>query len=47
MNGVYLKMVDLDQTFNDLTEPPIIVNDFDLNSIEDKRKTKCNVIYSL
>lgn len=38
MNGVYLKMVDLDQTFNDLTEPPIIVNDFDLNSIEDKER---------
>lgn len=36
MNGVYLRLVDLNQVFNDLSEPPIIVNDFDLNSIEEK-----------
>lgn len=37
-NGVYLKIVDLDSVFNDLSEPPIIVNDFDLNSIEEKER---------
>lgn len=36
MNGVYLQLVDLNKVFNDLTEPPIIVNDFDLNSIKEK-----------
>ena len=38
MNGVYLQIVDLDKVFHDLSEPPIIVNDFDLNSIEEKEK---------
>lgn len=38
MNGVYLKLVDLNKVFNDLSEPPIIVNDFDLNSIEEKER---------
>lgn len=38
MNGLYLRLIDLDKLFNSLPTPPIIVNDFDLTSIKEKEK---------
>jgi len=37
-SGVYLALVDLDKAFNNLANPPVIANDVDTLSQEDKQK---------
>jgi hypothetical protein len=37
-NGVYLKTVNFDEMFANLTQPPIIVNDFDITKEEDRER---------
>lgn len=38
--GVYLEIVDLDDLYAHLSQPPIMVNDFDIKTTEDKDQVK-------